>query len=89
MDRTQTLRSLRDFLRDEAGATAIGYSLIASSILGAIVAGNGHVAERCTKRFDDRHGTPPGYRLPPSGFSEASSGRALWTTSLRASLRPM
>jgi len=32
------LRSLRDFLRDEAGATAIGYSLIASGIVGAIIA---------------------------------------------------
>jgi Flp pilus assembly pilin Flp len=38
MDRTQTLRSLRDFLRDEADATAIGYSLIASGIVGAIIA---------------------------------------------------
>ena len=38
MDRIQTLRSLRDFLSDEAGATAIGYSLIASGIVGAIIA---------------------------------------------------
>lgn len=38
MDNTQTLRSLRDFLCDEAGATAIGYSPIASGIVGAIIA---------------------------------------------------
>jgi len=37
MDNTQTLRSLRDFLCDEAGATAIGYSPIASGIVGAII----------------------------------------------------
>ena len=37
MDRIQTLHSLRDFLCDEAGATAIGYSLIASGIVGAII----------------------------------------------------
>jgi Flp pilus assembly pilin Flp len=33
MDRTQTLRSLRDFLCDEAGATAIGYSLIIAVVM--------------------------------------------------------
>jgi len=38
MDMTQTLRRLRDFLCNEAGATAIGYSLIASGIVGAIIA---------------------------------------------------
>jgi Flp pilus assembly pilin Flp len=38
MNNTQTLRSLRGFLCDEAGATAIGYSLIASGIVGAIIA---------------------------------------------------
>jgi len=38
MDMTQTLRRLRDFLCNEAGATAIGYSPIASGIVGAIIA---------------------------------------------------
>ena len=33
MDRTQTLRSLRDFLCDEAGATAIGYLLIIAVVM--------------------------------------------------------
>ena len=33
MDRTQTLRSLRDFLFDEADATAIGYLLIIAVVM--------------------------------------------------------
>ncbi|MGA2567567.1 MAG: Flp family type IVb pilin [Pseudolabrys sp.] len=32
------MRSLRDFLRDDGGATAIEYALIASGIAGAIIA---------------------------------------------------
>jgi pilus assembly protein Flp/PilA len=32
------MRSLRDFVRDERGATAIEYALIASGIAGAIIA---------------------------------------------------
>ena len=32
------MRSLRDFLRDESGATAIEYALIASGVAGAIIA---------------------------------------------------
>ena len=38
MTRSQTMRSLRDFVRDERGATAIEYALIASGIAGAIIA---------------------------------------------------
>jgi len=33
MDRTQTLRSLRDFLCDEADPTAIGYLLIIAVVI--------------------------------------------------------
>jgi len=32
------MHSLRDFLRDDGGATAIEYALIASGIAGAIIA---------------------------------------------------
>jgi pilus assembly protein Flp/PilA len=32
------MRSLRDFVRDDSGATAIEYALIASGIAGAIIA---------------------------------------------------
>jgi pilus assembly protein Flp/PilA len=32
------MHSLRDFLRDDSGATAIEYALIASGIAGAIIA---------------------------------------------------
>jgi pilus assembly protein Flp/PilA len=32
------MRSFRDFVRDESGATAIEYALIASGIAGAIIA---------------------------------------------------
>jgi|NGEPerStandDraft_6_1074524.scaffolds.fasta_scaffold06060_3 pilus assembly protein Flp/PilA len=38
MTRSQTMRSMRDFVRDERGATAIEYALIASGIAGAIIA---------------------------------------------------
>lgn len=38
MTRPKTIRSLRDFLRNESGATAIEYALIASAIAGAIIA---------------------------------------------------
>ena len=38
MSRSRTMRSLRDFLRDDGGATAIEYALIASGIAGAIIA---------------------------------------------------
>lgn len=38
MTRSQTIRSMRDFVRDERGATAIEYALIASGIAGAIIA---------------------------------------------------
>jgi pilus assembly protein Flp/PilA len=39
MSRSLTMRSLRDFVRDDGGATAIEYALIASGIAGAIIAG--------------------------------------------------
>ena len=38
MDRTQTTPGLRDFLRDDSGATAIEYALIACGISIAILA---------------------------------------------------
>lgn len=38
MTRSLTIRSLREFLSDDRGATAIEYALIASGIAGAIVA---------------------------------------------------
>jgi len=38
MNRSPTMRSFRDFVRDESGATAIEYALIASGIAGAIIA---------------------------------------------------
>jgi pilus assembly protein Flp/PilA len=38
MSRSLTMRSLRDFVRDERGATAIEYALIASGIAAAIIA---------------------------------------------------
>ena len=33
-----SMRSLRDFLRDDGGATAIEYALIASGVAAAIIA---------------------------------------------------
>jgi pilus assembly protein Flp/PilA len=38
MTRSLTIRSLREFLSDDRGATAIEYALIASGIAGAIIA---------------------------------------------------
>jgi pilus assembly protein Flp/PilA len=38
MSGTVTRGRLRDFLRDDGGATAIEYALIASGIAGAIIA---------------------------------------------------
>ena len=38
MSRSLTMRSLRDFVRDDGGATAIKYALIASGIAAAIIA---------------------------------------------------
>ena len=38
MTRSLTIRSLREFLGDDRGATAIEYALIASGIAGAIIA---------------------------------------------------
>jgi len=38
MNKSPTMQSLRGFLRDECGATAIEYALIASGIAGAIIA---------------------------------------------------
>jgi pilus assembly protein Flp/PilA len=37
MTRSPSIRSVRDFLRDERGATAIEYALLASCIAGAII----------------------------------------------------
>ena len=38
MSRSLSMRSFRDFVRDDCGATAIEYALIASGIAGAIIA---------------------------------------------------
>jgi pilus assembly protein Flp/PilA len=38
MSRPLTIRNLRDFVRDDSGATAIEYALLASGIAGAIIA---------------------------------------------------
>ena len=38
MSRSLTMRSMRDFFRDDSGATAIEYALIASGVAGAIIA---------------------------------------------------
>jgi pilus assembly protein Flp/PilA len=38
MTRSHTMRSFRDFLRDDGGVTAIEYALIASGIAAVIVA---------------------------------------------------
>jgi len=38
MNSSTPLQSLRAFLRDECGATAIEYALLASGIAGAIIA---------------------------------------------------
>jgi pilus assembly protein Flp/PilA len=37
MSGSLTMRRLRDFLRNDSGATAIEYALIASGIAGAII----------------------------------------------------
>jgi pilus assembly protein Flp/PilA len=37
MSGSLTMRRMRDFLRDDNGATAIEYALIASGIAGAII----------------------------------------------------
>jgi pilus assembly protein Flp/PilA len=38
MTKSLTIRPLREFLRDDRGATAIEYALIASGVAGAIIA---------------------------------------------------
>jgi pilus assembly protein Flp/PilA len=38
MNRSLSMRSVRDFLRDGSGATSIEYALLASCIAGAIIA---------------------------------------------------
>jgi pilus assembly protein Flp/PilA len=38
MSNSQAMRSLRDFVRNESGATAIEYAIIAAGIAGAIIA---------------------------------------------------
>ena len=38
MSMSLAMRSLRNFVRDDSGATAIEYALIASGIAGAIIA---------------------------------------------------
>jgi pilus assembly protein Flp/PilA len=38
MSNPLAMRSLRDFVRDESGATAIEYAMIAAGIAGAIIA---------------------------------------------------
>ena len=38
MSRSLTMRSFRDFVRNDGGATAIEYALIASGIAAAIIA---------------------------------------------------
>ena len=38
MRKALTMRSVRDFLSDDGGATAIEYALIASGIAGAVIA---------------------------------------------------
>jgi pilus assembly protein Flp/PilA len=38
MNRSLAMSRLRDFVRDNSGATAIEYALIASGIAGAIIA---------------------------------------------------
>jgi pilus assembly protein Flp/PilA len=38
MSRSLTMRSLRDFVRDDGGATAIEYALIASGVAATIAA---------------------------------------------------
>ena len=37
MKKLISMRSFRDFVRDESGATAIEYAIIASGIAGAII----------------------------------------------------
>jgi len=37
MSKLATVRTFRNFLRDESGATAIEYALIASGVAGAII----------------------------------------------------
>ena len=38
MSSSLAMRGLRDFVRDESGATAIEYAMIAAGIAGAIIA---------------------------------------------------
>jgi len=38
MSRFLSMRSFRDFVRNDSGATAIEYALIASGVAGAIIA---------------------------------------------------
>ena len=38
MTKPRTMRGFREFFRDDSGATAIEYALIASGIAGAIIA---------------------------------------------------
>lgn len=47
-----TLRYIKRFLRDEDGATAIEYGLIAALIAVAIIAGAGTIGGNLTRVFD-------------------------------------
>jgi pilus assembly protein Flp/PilA len=38
MTKSRTMRSFREFFRDDSGATAIEYALIASGIAGVLIA---------------------------------------------------
>jgi pilus assembly protein Flp/PilA len=38
MSRSRTIRSFREFLRNDSGTTAIEYALIASAIAGVLIA---------------------------------------------------
>jgi pilus assembly protein Flp/PilA len=54
MTKSRTMRSFREFLSDDSGATAIEYALIASGIAGvliAVVMGSGTQLQVSTKTF--------------------------------------
>ena len=65
---------LRKFLRDENGATAIEYSLIAGFIALAIIAAVGMTGQRLVELFESSH-RPDTWRLKPRKNEDCEAGQ--------------
>ena len=66
---------LRKFLRDENGATAIEYSLIAGFIALAIIAAVGMTGQRLLALFEEFLIDPDRWRLKPCKDEDCEAGQ--------------